>query len=61
MLQGTYTTAGFEIDPNKIQNPKVFFYGKYKGSLKIKFQNNTLVGCFIVEFDMLRPWELPKQ
>jgi len=38
----------------------VYFYGKYKGVLKIKNKKNKLLGCFALEFSLLKPWEMPK-
>uniref|UniRef100_A0A2S2QTX6 MD-2-related lipid-recognition domain-containing protein n=1 Tax=Sipha flava TaxID=143950 RepID=A0A2S2QTX6_9HEMI len=58
--KGTYTTKGIDVrvvDGNNF--PKVFFYGKYKLEMKIKFKNNTLVGCEALEIRVVRPWELP--
>ncbi|XP_025202193.1 uncharacterized protein LOC112599486 [Melanaphis sacchari] len=57
---GKYTTTG--IDMQKIEDnnfPKLFFYGKYKATIKIKTINKKVVGCGIIELSFLRPWEKP--
>ncbi|XP_060875947.1 uncharacterized protein LOC132949198 [Metopolophium dirhodum] len=58
---GIYTTSGFDIKYLQDHNfPKVYYYGKYKGVLKLKNKKNKLLGCFAMEFNLLRPWEMPK-
>ncbi|XP_025202160.1 uncharacterized protein LOC112599458 [Melanaphis sacchari] len=60
ILPGTYTITGFDMQKFEDNNfPKVFFYGKYKITTKIKTINEKVVGCAIAELSVLRPWEKP--
>ncbi|XP_003243216.1 uncharacterized protein LOC100575997 [Acyrthosiphon pisum] len=57
---GTYITSG--IDKKKFEDmnfPKVFFYGKYKVVLRHRNLKNEVVGCHLIEFSLIRPWETP--
>lgn len=45
-------------DFRKNNFPKVFFYGKYKAIFKAKSQKGKLLGCFISQLKVLRPWEV---
>jgi len=59
-LQGTYITSGF--DKTKIEDmnfPKVYFYGKYKAVCRYRNLKNEVVGCIVLEFNLIRPWETP--
>ncbi|XP_025202159.1 uncharacterized protein LOC112599457 [Melanaphis sacchari] len=58
ILPGVYKTTG--IDMKEFQNhnfPKVYFYGKYKLSIKIKDINKKVLSCGVLEFSLVRPWE----
>ncbi|XP_029348520.1 uncharacterized protein LOC100572060 [Acyrthosiphon pisum] len=55
---GTYITSG--IDMKKIEDTnfnKVYFYGKYKLMIRYKNFKNEVVGCVVVEINLIRPWE----
>lgn len=39
--------------------PKVYFYGKYKATTKIKNVKNEMIGCSILGGSLIRPWEKP--
>eukprot|EP00102_Acyrthosiphon_pisum_P007204 XP_003241728.3 PREDICTED: uncharacterized protein LOC100570449 [Acyrthosiphon pisum] len=57
---GTYITSG--IDMKKLEDmnfPKTYFYGKYKTVCRLKNLKNEAVGCVVVEFSLIRPWETP--
>lgn len=60
-LQGTYISSG--MDMNKLIEghnfPKVYFYGKYKAIFKFINVKNVLLGCGVLEFNLIRPWETP--
>ncbi|XP_060848098.1 uncharacterized protein LOC132927563 [Rhopalosiphum padi] len=58
---GTYTTTGFNLKELLSDNnfPKVYFYGKYKTTIKMKNVRNEVIGCFVMEYSLLRPWEIP--
>ncbi|CAH1731475.1 uncharacterized protein LOC114122516 [Aphis gossypii] len=58
---GTYTsTTGVDIKELEDLNfPKVYFYGKYKLTVKIKNVKNEVLCCSVIEFSLLRPWEKP--
>ncbi|XP_060870801.1 uncharacterized protein LOC132945157 [Metopolophium dirhodum] len=59
--KGTYISSG--MDMNKLIEghnfPKVYFYGKYKATFKFKNVENQLLGCGVLEFSLIRPWETP--
>eukprot|EP00102_Acyrthosiphon_pisum_P008249 XP_003244604.1 PREDICTED: uncharacterized protein LOC100569011 [Acyrthosiphon pisum] len=52
-----------EIDKKKLEDimnyPKTYFYGKYKAVCRYKNLKNEVVGCLVVEFNLMRPWETP--
>eukprot|EP00102_Acyrthosiphon_pisum_P007730 XP_003243217.1 PREDICTED: uncharacterized protein LOC100568472 [Acyrthosiphon pisum] len=57
---GTYITPG--IDKKKLEDmnfPKIYFYGKYKIVVRFKNLKNEVVGCVVLEFQLMRPWETP--
>ncbi|XP_003241737.2 uncharacterized protein LOC100571897 [Acyrthosiphon pisum] len=57
---GTYITSG--IDKKKFEDmnfPKTYFYGKYKVVCRYKNLKNEVVGCVVVEVNLIRPWETP--
>ncbi|XP_003244607.1 uncharacterized protein LOC100569270 [Acyrthosiphon pisum] len=57
---GTYITPG--IDKTKFEDmnfPKIYFYGKYKVVVRYKNLKNEVVGCVVVEINLIRPWETP--
>ncbi|CAH1731479.1 unnamed protein product [Aphis gossypii] len=55
---GNYTTTGLDIKKLSDHNfPKVYFYGKYKLTCKIKNIKNDVLGCVVLEYSLLRPWE----
>lgn len=57
-LQGTYITSGVDLKELEDHNaPKVYFYGKYKLLMKIKNAGKKVLGCAIVELNLVRPWE----
>lgn len=59
-LQGTYITSGIDLKKFEDHNfPKVFFYGKYKLVFKMKNKENKVLGCRIMEINLIRPWEKP--
>jgi len=59
-LQGTYITSGIDLKKLEDHNfPKVYFYGKYKLVFKVKNIENKVLGCEIVEVNIIRPWEKP--
>lgn len=58
-LQGTYSTSGIDLKIFEDHNfPKVYFYGKYKLLYKIKNAENKVIMCQVVEFTLIRPWEV---
>jgi len=60
MFQGTYITTGVHLEELADHNlPKVYFYGKYKSTLKIKNEKNKVLGCIVIECSLIRPWEKP--
>eukprot|EP00102_Acyrthosiphon_pisum_P007120 XP_003241540.2 PREDICTED: uncharacterized protein LOC100568821 [Acyrthosiphon pisum] len=57
---GLYITSG--IDKKKFEDmnfPKTYFYGKYKVVCRYKNFKNEVVGCVVVEVNLIRPWETP--
>ncbi|XP_026819171.1 uncharacterized protein LOC113557824 [Rhopalosiphum maidis] len=56
---GAYITLG--IDLKEFENhhnfPKVYFYGKYKFTYKMKNLKNDVLGCAELELSPIRPWE----
>lgn len=57
---GTYITSGIDLKKFEDNNfPKVYFYGKYKLVYKANNVKNNLIGCEVVEFNLIRPWETP--
>jgi len=59
ILQGIYTTTGIDMKLFEDNNfPKVYFYGKYKMMYKLKNAENIVLGCQVVEFSLVRPWEV---
>ncbi|CAH1731483.1 unnamed protein product [Aphis gossypii] len=55
---GTYKTTGVDLKEFEDLNyPKVYFYGKYRATYKIKNEENKVFSCCIVEFSLVRPWE----
>jgi len=60
MFQGTYITAGVDLEKLEDWNfPKVYFYGKYRATFKLKNEKNKVLGCYVVELSLIRPWEKP--
>ncbi|XP_060836437.1 LOW QUALITY PROTEIN: uncharacterized protein LOC132919106 [Rhopalosiphum padi] len=61
ILPGKYVTSGMDLkDVEENHNfPKVYFYGKYKVSFKIKNDKNEIITCYICEMSLIRPWEKP--
>jgi len=60
MFQGTFITTGVDLKELESHNaPKVYFYGKYKYTVKFKNGENKILGCFVLELSLLRPWEKP--
>jgi hypothetical protein len=59
MLQGTYyISRGVDVKELEDLNfPKVYFYGKYKLTVKIKNSENKVLGCGVMEMSCIRPWE----
>ncbi|XP_015372404.1 PREDICTED: uncharacterized protein LOC107167743 [Diuraphis noxia] len=56
---GTYSSSG--IDSKKFEDhnfPKVYFYGKYKMVYNVKNTKNMVVFCEVVEYTLIRPWEV---
>ncbi|XP_026819170.1 uncharacterized protein LOC113557823 [Rhopalosiphum maidis] len=59
-LTGTYSTTGLDLKELSDHNfPKVYFYGKYKATIKIKNVGNEVIGCSVMEISLIRPWETP--
>ncbi|XP_026820289.1 uncharacterized protein LOC113558907 [Rhopalosiphum maidis] len=58
---GTYITSGLDLKELEDNHnfPKVYFYGKYKFTFKIKSVKNKVVFCSILELSLIRPWEKP--
>ncbi|XP_022180185.1 uncharacterized protein LOC111040559 [Myzus persicae] len=57
---GIFTTPGLDVKELEDHNsPKVYFYGKYKLLFKIKNEAKKVLGCGVVEFNLVRPWEKP--
>ncbi|XP_028044455.1 uncharacterized protein LOC113557827 [Rhopalosiphum maidis] len=57
---GIYVTSGLDFKEIEDHNfPKVYFYGKYKTTVKIKNVKNDVLGCIILELSLIRPWEKP--
>ncbi|XP_016662300.1 uncharacterized protein LOC107884518 [Acyrthosiphon pisum] len=57
---GTYITSGIDLKKFEDHNfPKVYFYGKYKLVFKVKNIEGKVLGCEIVEVNLIRPWEKP--
>ncbi|XP_060843931.1 uncharacterized protein LOC132923935 [Rhopalosiphum padi] len=57
---GTYVTSGMDFKEFEGHNfPKVYFYGKYKVTFKIKNVENEVFCCAIIELTLIRPWEKP--
>ncbi|XP_016656583.2 uncharacterized protein LOC107882563, partial [Acyrthosiphon pisum] len=57
---GTYITSG--IDKKKLEDmnfPKTYFYGKYKVMCRYRNLKNEIVGCIVMEVNLIRPWETP--
>ncbi|XP_026814210.1 uncharacterized protein LOC113554528 [Rhopalosiphum maidis] len=61
ILPGTYVTSGMNLKNVEEDHnfPKVYFYGKYKVSFKIKNYKNEIITCYICELSLIRPWENP--
>jgi len=60
IFQGTFITKSVELKELENHNaPKVFFYGKYKYIFKFKNEQNKILGCFVMEVTLIRPWEKP--
>uniref|UniRef100_A0A2S2PSU7 MD-2-related lipid-recognition domain-containing protein n=1 Tax=Schizaphis graminum TaxID=13262 RepID=A0A2S2PSU7_SCHGA len=59
VVTGTYyTTTGLDLKELSDNNlPKVYFYGKYKATIKIKNVGNEVIGCSVMEISLIRPWE----
>ncbi|XP_027841007.2 uncharacterized protein LOC114122524 [Aphis gossypii] len=58
--RGTFVTTFVDLKELENHNaPKVFFYGKYKYIFKFKNEQNKILGCFVMEVTLLRPWEKP--
>jgi len=52
-------TSGLDVKELEDHNfPKVYFYGKYKIVYKFKNAENKVLGCLIVEFSLVRLWEV---
>uniref|UniRef100_A0A2S2P1L1 MD-2-related lipid-recognition domain-containing protein n=1 Tax=Schizaphis graminum TaxID=13262 RepID=A0A2S2P1L1_SCHGA len=57
---GTYTTSGMDLKELEGHNfPKVYFYGKYKFTFKLKNEENKVHCCVVLELSLIRPWEKP--
>ncbi|XP_027841005.1 uncharacterized protein LOC114122523 [Aphis gossypii] len=57
---GTYITNGIDLkELDNLNMPKVYFYGKYKVTFKIRNEEKNVLGCFVIEMTLLRPWEKP--
>ncbi|XP_060847984.1 uncharacterized protein LOC132927461 [Rhopalosiphum padi] len=57
---GTYITSGIDLKNLEDHNfPKVYFYGKYKVTFKLKNVKDEAVFCCILELSLIRPWEKP--
>ncbi|XP_060849838.1 LOW QUALITY PROTEIN: uncharacterized protein LOC132928907 [Rhopalosiphum padi] len=55
---GIFKSSGLDTTFIKDNNfPKMYFYGKYKYVGKLKNKNNKLLGCLVIEFNLVRPWE----
>jgi len=60
MFQGTYMTNGIDLkELDSFNVPKVYFYGKYKITFKIKNEEKNVLGCTVLETTLIRPWEKP--
>lgn len=61
MLQGVYVSSGIDVKELEGHNfSKIYFYGKYKGVMKFKNNENKVLGCVALEMQLVRPWEVPK-
>ncbi|XP_060847933.1 uncharacterized protein LOC132927427 [Rhopalosiphum padi] len=57
---GTYITSGMNLMELENHNfPKVYFYGKYRFTFKIKNVENKVIFCAVLELRLIRPWEKP--
>ncbi|XP_050063672.1 uncharacterized protein LOC126552782 [Aphis gossypii] len=57
---GTYISSGMDLKKIEHHNfPKVYFYGRYKLTMKIKDLENNVHGCCMFELSLIRPWEKP--
>jgi len=61
MFQGTYMTKGIDLkELDNFNMPKVYFYGKYKITYKIRInEEKNVLGCIALEITLIRPWENP--
>ncbi|XP_060848056.1 uncharacterized protein LOC132927530 [Rhopalosiphum padi] len=58
---GIYITSGMDLKELEERHnfPKVYFYGKYKVTFKIKNVENKVIFCTVLELSLIRPWEKP--
>ncbi|XP_022164558.1 uncharacterized protein LOC111029728 [Myzus persicae] len=57
---GTYISSGLDLKKLEDNNfPKVYFYGKYRLTVRLKNVEDKVVGCYVAEFNLIRPWEKP--
>ncbi|CAH1731482.1 unnamed protein product [Aphis gossypii] len=57
---GTYMTKGIDLkELDNLNMPKVYFYGKYKVTYKIRNEEKDVLGCIVLEITLIRPWEKP--
>ncbi|XP_060875946.1 uncharacterized protein LOC132949197 [Metopolophium dirhodum] len=55
---GIFKSTGFDtILYNDNNFPKVYFYGKYKFTGKLKDKKNKQLACIVAELNVMRPWE----
>jgi hypothetical protein len=61
IFQGTYITSGMDLKELEERHnfPKIYFYGKYKVTFKIKNVENKVIFCTVLELNLIRPWEKP--
>ncbi|XP_027840996.2 uncharacterized protein LOC114122513 [Aphis gossypii] len=57
---GTHMTNGIDLkELDNFNMPKVYFYGKYKVTFKIRNEEKNVFGCIVLEITLIRPWEKP--